>query len=308
MKNLNKNEKKLVSVIIVTKDRKKEVLQCLESVFSQTYKPLEVILVDNASTDDTLDVVSKRYPKTIIISSPKNTGGAGGRNLGINKASGKFLLFMDDDAKADTEMIKELMAVLDKNNDIGIVQPKIYFKERKQILQGVGHGINLLTGRVYGLGVGEVDQGQYDKNMEIPLAGCTWIVKKDVVDKIGKYDEDYFIPYEDSDFSQRARKAGYRVFLAWKARVWHRGPKNSGITPKLQWIGITTPERAFRTSRNKIIFMRKHAPFFNFIFFLFILVPLYTLAHSLIMVNSKRGDILLDYWKGLFSGFRYIFK
>ena len=228
--------------------------------------------------------------------------------MGIDKASGKYLLFMDDDARADRNMIGELMLVLEKGKDIGIVQPKIYIKERKKTLQGVGHGINLLTGRVYGLGVGEVDRGQYDKNMEIPLAGCTWLVKKDMLDKIGKYDEDYFIPYEDSDFSQRARKAGFRVFLAWKAKVWHRGPKKSGIAPKLQWIGITTPERAYRTSRNKIIFMKKHAPFINFIFFLFILVPLYTLVHSLIMVTNKRLDILLDYWRGLFSGYLYLFK
>lgn len=300
--------KKLVSVIVVTKDRKKEVLQCLASIFAQTYNPLEVILVDNASTDDTLDSVSKKFPKTIIIKSTKNTGGAGGRNLGIDKASGKFLLFMDDDTRADQDMIKELLLILKKGKDIGIVQPKIYIKERKKTLQGVGHGINLLTGRVYGLGVGEVDRGQYDKNMEIPLAGCTWMVKKDVVDKIGKYDEDYFIPYEDSDFSQRARKAGFRVLLAWKAKVWHRGPKKSGISPNLQWIGITTPDRAYRTSRNKIIFMRKHAPLINFIFFLLVLVPLYTLVHSLIMISNKRVDMLLDYWRGLFSGYLYIVK
>lgn len=300
--------RKKVSVIVVTRNRKEEVVACLKSVFFQTYKPSEVIVIDNASEDGSVAVIQKKFKSVKTIKSKINTGGAGGRNLGIKKATGEFLLFMDDDAAADKNMIKELVAVMDSDRKIGIVQPKIYLKDKKNVIQGVGHGINLLTGRVYGIGVGEKDVGQYDRNIEIPMAGCTWMVKKEVFDRIGEYDEDYFIPYEDSDFSFRSTKAGYKTIYVWKARVWHRGPKKTYVDKKLEWLGITSPERAYRVSRNKIIFMRKHASPMHFLFFIFILVPLYTLIHSVIILFSKRIDILLNYWKGLFSGVRYCIK
>lgn len=298
--------KKLVSVVLVTRNRNKEVLTAIASIYQQTYKPLEVILVENASLDKTSKIIKKRYPKTKIVISKTNIGAAGGRNLGLVYAKGKFILFMDDDAFAGKHMISELIKEIEKDSKIGIVQPKIYDKDKKNIIQGIGHGINLLTGRVFGIGVGENDHGQYDRVMDIPMVGCTWMVKKSVFNKIGKYDEDFFIPYEDSDFSIRARKAGFRVCFVPKALVWHSGYGNSDISPRLQWLGITTSERAYRISRNKIIFMKKHAPFPNLFIFLFFFTPVYTVLHSAIILLSKRFDILVDYWRGLLSGLKYV--
>ncbi len=300
-------KKKLVSVVIVSRNRKKEALICLKKIYTQTYKPLEVILVDNASEDDIALQAKKRFPKTLIVQSKINTGAAGGRNLGLKKAKGEYLLFMDDDAIADRKMIQELIRVMESDKKIGIVQPKIYYLERKSIIQGAGHGINLLTGRVFGIGVGEKDLGQYDNLSDIPMVGCTWMVRKGVFSKIGTYDEDYFIPYEDSDFSIRATKVGFRVCFAPQAKVWHSGHSNSAIPPSLRYFGITSAERAYRVSRNKIIFMKKHAPILNLFFFLIVLVPIYSLIHSSVMLLSKRFDILIHYWRGLFSGFIYVF-
>lgn len=174
------------------------------------------------------------------------------------------------------------------------------------MLQGVGHDINLLTGRVIGIGVHVKDKGQFENIMEIPMAGCTWMVKKEVFEKVGKYDEDFFIPYEDSDFSLRTRRKGYKIYYVPRAMIWHRGVKVTTVSPRLQWIGVTTSDRAYRVSRNKIIFMRKHATFINLLVFLFLFTPLYTLAHSAIMISSKRWDILFDYWRGLISGLKYV--
>ncbi len=293
-----------VSVVIVTRNRKKDVLICLDSIFNQTYKPFEVILVDNASDDDTSIVVAKKFPKVKIVKSDKNLGGAGGRNFGFDTTKGDYILFLDDDTKTDKRMIEELVKVMDSDKKNGIVQPKIYEMENPDVLQGVGHGINLVTGRVFGIGVHVKDVGQFDYNMEIPMAGCTWMVRREVFKKIGKYDEDYFIPYEDSDFSIRAAKAGFRIIYVAKAVVWHKGLKGL-IDPRLEWIGITTPERSYRVSKNKIIFMKKHAPTLNFLIFIFLFTPIYALMHSGIMIASGRFDILLNYWKGLFSGLGY---
>ncbi len=299
-------KEELVSVVIVTRNRKQDALICIQSIFSQSYKNLQVILVDNASLDDTAEVAVKKFPTIIVVKSLLNTGGAGGRNLGIPKAKGEFVLFMDDDARADKEMIKELVNVMSSDPKIGIVQPKIYELERKNMIQGVGHGINLLTGRVYGIGVHVEDKGQFEEVLEIPMAGCTWMVRRSIFNKIGTYDEDYFIPYEDSDFSHRVKLSKDKVLFVPLAKVWHRGPKKTFIHPWIEWIGITTPERAYRVSRNKIIFMRKHAPLMNFLVFLLVFIPIYTFLHSVIMIFTKRIDLLVSYWRGLLAGFGYI--
>lgn len=298
-------KKKLVSAILVTRNRKREVLKAISSIYQQTYKPIEVIILENGSFDKTAEIVKKKYPKTKIVISKTNLGAAGGRNLGLIYAKGKFILFMDDDAVASKNMILRLMEVMEKNPKIGIVQPKIYNSDKTRVLQGVGHDIDLLTGRVRGIGVGEEDHGQYDLLEDIPMVGCTWIVRREVFNKVGNYDEDFFIPYEDSDFSLRTKKAGYRLYFVPKAIVWHGSHQASDIHPRLRWLGITNSERAYRISRNKIIFMKKHAPFLNLLVFLFVFVPIYTLMHSAIILLSRRPDILIYYWRGLLSGLKY---
>jgi GT2 family glycosyltransferase len=294
-----------ISVVVVTRNRKDEVLICLKSIVEQTLSPNEIILVDNSSNDDTSEIVKKKFPRVIVVKSNTNLGGAGGRNLGLDKTKGDYILFLDDDTKADKNLVKELAKCLDNNKRNGIVQPKIYEMENPNTLQGVGHDINLLTGRVIGIGVHVKDIGQYQKEMKIPMVGCTWMVKRKVFEKIGKYDEDYFIPYEDSDFSIRASRAGFQLVFVPTAKIWHKGVKGH-IDPKLEWIGITTPERSYRVSRNKIIFMKKHAPSLNFLVFLVIFTPIYTILHSLIIISSGKMDILISYWKGLFSGLGYM--
>ncbi len=294
-----------VSVIIVTRNRKKELFECLNSIFDQSRKPNEIIVVDNGSAENIKRYLQKRFPGIKFVRSEINLGGAGGRNLGLLHTMGKYILFMDDDAVADKNMLNELFKVVVKDKNVGIVQPKIYEKERPNVIQGVGHGINLKTGRVYGIGVHEEDRGQYEKVMEIPMAGCTWMVKKEVFENIGNYDEDIFIPYEDSDFSIRARKAGYKIFYVPKAKVWHTGTKITFVHPWIEWLGITSPERSYRVSRNKIIFMKKHSSRLNFFLFMFIYEPLYAIFHSAIILSTGRIDIFVNYWKGLISGIDY---
>lgn len=303
---MNTRVKYKISVVVVTRNRVDELYECLDSIFYQTHLPYEVIVIDNFSDSNLNLQVLKKYPTVKLIRSYINLGGAGGRNLGFVNSSGDYILFMDDDATADKDLIKELLKGFGKNQKVGIVQPKIYSKENRNKIQGIGHGINLKTGRVYGIGVGEEDGGQYDKDRQVPMVGCTWMVKREVFEKIGLYDDDLFIPYEDSDFCLRAEKKDFKIYYIYKAKVWHRGPKKTGVPAKLQWIGITTPERAFRVSRNKIIFMKKHATKIDLFIFGVLLMPMYSIGHCVIIIAGKRFDILLDYWKGFLSGYIYL--
>lgn len=299
-------KEKLVSVIVVTKDRKKDLLECLDSYLKSSYKNIEIIVIDNASRPPVLTWLPKQYKKLNLITSDVNLGAAEGRNRGVKEAKGEYLIFTDDDAYADRDMVKNLVYVFEKNKKAGIVQPLVYDKNKKDYLQGAGHDINLLTGRIRAWGVNEKDTGQYEGLREVPMCGCVWMVRRKVIDIIGNYDEDYFIPYEDSDFSIRARKAGFKLYCYSEAKSWHQGIKKTFVSPQVEWLGITSKERAFRIAKNKMIFMRKHSPFPKNIFFFFIMFPLYTLVHSLIILSSGKFNILFTYWTGVLSGLWYV--
>lgn len=295
---------RLVSVVIVTKDRKKDLEECVKSYLNSSYKNVEIIIIDNASNPAVFTWFPKN-PKVRVITSEFNLGAAGGRNNGFKASKGDYIIFTDDDASAEKDMIKYLVSVFQLQPLAGLVQPLVYDKEKKSLLQSAGHDINLTTGQLRPMGVRELDHGQYDGLREVPMCGCVWMVKREVFEKIGNYDEDYFIPYEDSDFSVRAGKAGFKVYCYSKAKSWHRGIKKTFINPQLEWLGVTTKERAFRLMRNKMIFMAKNSLFPNNLFFFFVLLPFYSIAHSIIIILSFKFDMLGQYWTGVFSGLKY---
>lgn len=296
---------KLVSVIIVTYNRKKDLIECIDSYYKSSYQPIEIIVLDNASDPAVKTYLLRKYPKVKIITSQQNLGAAEGRNRGLDSSKGDFVIFSDDDAYAEKDMVKNLVSVFEKNPQAGIVQPLVYDRENKQMLQGAGHDINLTTGRIWAAGVKVKDEGQYDGLREVPMCGCVWMVKREVFKKIGDYDEDYFIPYEDSDFSLRARKAGFKLYCYSEAKTYHRGHKSTFVHSWIEWLGITSPERAYRVARNKMIFMVKNSKFPNNLLFFGLFMPTYLILHSLIIILSGRLDLLIRYWRGVISGIWY---
>lgn len=294
-----------ISAIIVTMNRKKELIESIDSLIKSKCKISEIIVVDNGSEKPASVFLKKKFKNIKVIRSDKNLGAAAGRNMGIKPATGNYYFFMDDDAVVDKNAICEMLELLKTIKGAGIVQPKVYDKDKPELLQGVGHTINLLTGRAKAWGVMEEDYGQYDKDREIPMTGGICLIKRKVIDKIGMFDEDYFIPYEDSDLCMRATKAGFKVYCSGTAKAWHQGKKTTAVNPRLEWMGITTPERAYRIARNKMMFIRKHARITDLIIFLFVILPFYAMAHSAIIISSGRLDILTSYWTGLFSGLWY---
>src|SRR3989344_4266473 len=293
---------KLISCVVVSRNRKEDLIDCIKSLKKSNYRNLEIIVLDNGSDRPISVWFKKRFSAVTLITSQNNLGAAGGRNLALKSTQGDFILFMDDDAIADQKMISSLVKVLEDKKSAGIVQPIIYDKDRTGFLEGAGHDISLTTGRIKAWGAKEIDLGQYNFLREIPLARCIWMVKRKIIEKIGGYDERYFIPYEDSDFSFRARKAGFKIFCVPDAKAWHTGRKTKFANFLVEWIGITSVERAFRISRNKLIYMSKHAPNENFLVFLFFFQPIYLMVHSIIIILSLRFDVLVKYWQGVLEG------
>ncbi len=285
-----------ISVIIPTYNSWNTLKKCISSIQKQSIKAAEIIVVNNASSDETEKMVKKQYRKVELITLDRNTGVTGGRNAGIKKANkqSEYVLFLDHDMVADRNMIKELIKVGESNPEIGIVTPKIYYWGNKKRIWSAGTGINLWTGKI--MFRGGNDNGQYEKAEEVEVAPAAILVKKELMKKIKFFDNNYFATYEDTDFCFRAREMGFKTFYAPKAVAYHIlswDPKDDAtrVLSRSYWIG-----------RNRVIFMKRFGKSFPiFLFFLLMLTGYYL---GISILNNRISDGV-RFLKGTMSGFFY---
>jgi len=290
-------EKMKVSVVIPTYNLKDILLECLESVFGQDYPDLEVIVVDNASVDGTADAVAEKYPQVNLIRNSENLGVTGGANTGVEEATGDYVWMVDHDNILEPNMLSEMVKLAESDPKIGVVVPKIFYWEPKDVIWAAGTGMNLLTGE--NIFRGGKDIGQYEKVEEVQVAPANFLVKGEVIEKVGLYDNVYYISYEDADFSLEVKKAGYKIVYTPKAVCYHKIPLLDKKAGKKRWLS-----RAYWTARNKIIFMRKQSPYFP----LFVLLyPVWFSIYTYQAIRHRNLDALKNFYKGIFDGFKWAF-
>jgi len=218
-------------------------------------KSLEVIVVDNASLNDEASLIAQRYPHIKVIRSPKNLGFAGGNNLGIRAAHGKYLFFLNNDTllRPQTSDLRPLIARLESSEKIGAVCPKIRFTWDDNPIQFAGYTpLSRITMRNRSIGFGEADQGQYDTARSTPYAhGAAMMVKREVIEKAGLMPECYFLYYEELDWSLMIRRAGYDIWYEPATTVFHK---------ESQATGQHSPLRTYYITRNRLLFVQRNAP------------------------------------------------
>jgi GT2 family glycosyltransferase len=247
----------LVVVVVLSFNKREDTLRCLESVGRMRYRPREVVLVDNGSTDGTADAVALAHPGVHQVRSPVNLGAAGGRNLGLRYAERfpyAYLLFLDDDAVADERLAEELVAALRGDAAAGLATPKAYRAGAPGVIASAG-GMHVRLGRglIVDVGRGQPDAGQFDRTTLVEsCVGFAVLARRAVLEATGGFDE-AFNPYgwEEVDFSLRARAAGYAIRYAPRAVVHH-----AGGTPGR---GRRLPEYERGKFANYFKLMRRHA-------------------------------------------------
>lgn len=244
---------------------------CLRTVLANRMPPLEILVVDNASTDDTRDWLRAHYPQVRLIENQGNTFAAAARNLGARQARGDYLLFIDDDNEVNVALIEELVRLADADPRIGVAGPKMYYADTPQVLLWTGAQISLLTSRTTYRGADTTDTRRYEEPAETEHVPNIMFIRRDLFERLGGFDEIYRIMYEEADFGLRARQAGYRVMYCPKAVTWHkvRAPVR-GINP------FKLPMRAYFLARNRGIYMRRFAKPWQFPVFLLVFYPLFT--------------------------------
>ena len=238
-----------VSVITINYNGLEDTCALIETIpFNEN---LEVIVVDNASNNQEADIIAKRYPQVKVIKSERNLGFAGGNNLGIQSAQGKYLFLVNNDTIFKDFNVQALIDRMKSSPEIGIICPKIRFAWGRNPIQFTGYtALSKVTVRNRAIGFGEVDHGQYNTAHPTPYAhGAAMLIRRDAIDKVGLMPECYFLYYEELDWSMMFTRAGYQIWYEPTCTIYHK---------ESQATGQNSPLRTYYLTRNRLLLVRRN--------------------------------------------------
>ncbi len=288
-----------VDVITLTWNQRQDTLDCLESLSHLTYPNCHIILVDNGSTDGTVEAVRECYPAVELIVNVQNLGFQGGFNVGLRHALNTgvdYVFVMNNDTTVQPDILEELVKQA-APVDVGMVSPKIYYADQPDRIWSVGGDCDPVTLEMTHKGDNQLDRGQWDRVIERDfLVGCAIMMKRSMLEKIGLFDTGFHPAYyEDVDLCMRARRAGFRLLLAPQAKLWHRVARSSG--------GSGSPQERYLMARHSVRYFRKYIHGWRWL----IVVP-YRLGSAvkttLRLARQKRRASIAAYWRGLRDGWR----
>jgi GT2 family glycosyltransferase len=249
---LSRTLQPLVSVIVVNWNGREYLGECLDSLCRQTFPDFEVIVVDNGSTDGSVEYLESQFPGFArILRNAENRGFSGGNNQGIKAARGRYIALLNNDAQADRDWLKALMQAMQADHRLGMLASKIYLQGKPRIIDNVGHlifrdGLNRGRGRL------EEDHGQFNEKEEVLFpSGCAALYRREMLEEIGLFDEDFFAYGDDTDIGLKGRLAGWKCLYIPQAVVYHRYSRSSGSY---------SPLKAFYVERNRVWIAVKYFP------------------------------------------------
>ncbi len=262
---------KKIVIATINFNSEKETHDCLKSLKKLDTKDLDVkiLVVDNASVTPFTLTPEEEKSGVHVIYTNTNEGFTGGSNVGMQyglDTDADFVMLINNDTTVNQYLLQELLKPFEKNSKVGLVVPKIYFakgheyhleKYKKEELGKVfwfaGGYVDWKNVFTRHRGVDEVDEGQYDKEEHITFAtGCCMLFSRKALEKVGKFDERYYLYFEDGDISQRFLKAGFSIIYNPKAILWHITAASGG--------GSGSPLHDYYLTRNRMLFGMQYAP------------------------------------------------
>jgi hypothetical protein len=211
----------VVSVIVVNYNGENLLPSCLDSIIGQNYEKLEVVVVDNCSSDGSRDLIRSKYPSALLVEMPTNVGYARAANQGITTARGEVFVLADTDAVLAPDWVRAVVRAC-RAQGAAIVGGKVYFSNRGRLLYSAGGLVNRKNGLAIMRGWAQTDRGVFDREEEVDWAtGCSLAFERNVIRRIGFLDTGYETYREDVDFCFRAKRAGLKVLYTPDAVSWH---------------------------------------------------------------------------------------
>lgn len=281
----------LVSIISINYNGARYTCAMLDSLKKISYPNIEVIIVDNASKEDPSLIINE-HPWIHFIKSEKNLGFAGGNNLGLNAAKGKYFLLLNNDTEVAPGFLEPLVERMENDSQIGAVSPKIIFHHSPGIIQFAGFNpINQYTGRGTAIGSGQKDDGKYNISMPTSRAhGAAMMVSRKAVEEIGLMADLFFLYYEEMDYCERIKRAGYSIWYEASSTIYHKESISTGKGSTLKTYYLT---------RNRLLYQRRNVKgiklIVSLIFFMLVSIPKNSLSYA---IKGKK-DMLKAFWKGI---------
>lgn len=228
----------MVSIIVLSYNTKDLLSACLRSVFSCLKVPFEVIVVDNASEDGSVEMVNKQFKKAKMVVNRTNLGFSKGNNIGVKHVKGDYLLFLNSDTKLLTHNVSDMVELCEQEGKIAVVGGK-FTTPRGLIEKSFGQTYNLLALLQYLLGertsllAHEAPKRVQDVDW---VSGGFMLVRKDVFERMGGFDERFFMYVEDMEFCYRVKRLGYRVVYYPNAIILHEGQGSSSRSHAIEYI------------------------------------------------------------------------
>ena len=279
-----------LSIITINYNGLKDTSELIDSIPFK--EDMEVIVVDNASKEDEANIISESYPQVKILRSKQNHGFAGGNNLGIKEAKGKYILLINNDTFFKDFNIELLIERLESSDKIGVVCPKLRFAWGHNPIQFAGYTpLSNITVRNQAIGFGEEDCGQYDIAHPTPYAhGAAMLIKRKALEKVGLMPEFYFLYYEEIDWSMMFTRAGYEIWYDPACTVYHKESKTTGQN---------SPLRTYYITRNRLLLVKRNYKGINKYLSYIYLIGIVGLRDMLKYTLTRQTDLLEAVLKGL---------
>ena len=284
----------LVSLITINYNAQGETDQFLKSCANLTYPNYQIIVVDNGSRDPFKK--KSNITEIKLVHSKVNLGFAGGNNLGLKYSSGEYVIFINNDTIVSPDFIQPIIKILSTQKNAALASPKVLFEDGKTIQYAGAKAINPWTGRGKRLGLGESDYGQYDINEPTELGhGACLAARKAVIDEVGEMPEDYFLYYEEHDWTEQMKNAGYQIYYVGKSNIIHKESRS---------IGQESPLKAYYMIRSRILYLRRNCKGLEKFSSLLLLIVL-SLPKDILKYTFKgQFDLIKATLRGVFSHFK----
>ncbi len=246
------NPQPLVISIILNTNRRDDTLACLETLLQSDYPRHTALVLDNASTDGSVQAIRSLFPQVEILALTENKGYTGNNNVGIQAAldrGAEWVFVLNEDVLLAPDTVSILVQTAQQDERIGILGPLVYHADEPRVIQSAGGRLDRQWTSSH-RGQNELDQGQYDQPEEVDwISGCGILVRRTVIEQVGMLDERLFYYWEETEWCLRAARAGWKIMLAPRAHLWHKG---------VQRDYHPSPNVTYYLTRNRLMVFKRH--------------------------------------------------
>jgi GT2 family glycosyltransferase len=241
-----------VTIIVLNYKSYEDTIACLHSLEHLTYSHAQVLVVDNGSANGSIEAIRAAYPDVWLIDTGANLGFTGGNNVGVKAALEKgadYILLLNNDTIVAPDMLDVMVEVMENDKSIGVTGPTIYYYDAPETIWSAGGEINWKHGTTRMIGLDEEDKGQFGLS-PLPVdfvTGCALMARRDVWEKAGLLDDNFFMYYEETEWCVRARRAGCQIAYVPMAMMWHK------ISTQQR---AASPRTYYYMTRNRLLFLR----------------------------------------------------